>query len=167
MDATGRSCLISGILFLLLLVFYPFIAHSAPSDIQKDGRKTLENLNQIFGDFDGHGQVELVSWNQGARKLLLAHIPSDPKNTQPWPFGTTPKIPDRIAIAHINGDRHPDIIVSEETGLSDASVYWFEQPENPENSPWPRHKVVNQYTTNSMDVADTAWTLQMWTKTGI
>jgi hypothetical protein len=42
--------------------------------------------DQTVGDFDGDGQVELVSWNQGAKKLLLFEIPSDPRSTQPWLF---------------------------------------------------------------------------------
>ena len=41
--------------------------------------------DQTVGDFDGDGQVEFVSWNQGGKKLLLFEIPSDPKSTEPWP----------------------------------------------------------------------------------
>ncbi|MCW5982763.1 MAG: VCBS repeat-containing protein [Bryobacteraceae bacterium] len=41
--------------------------------------------DQIFGDFDGDGRADLVSWNQGARQLLLFKIPAEPKSVQPWP----------------------------------------------------------------------------------
>jgi len=41
--------------------------------------------DQAIGDFDGDGVVELLSWNQGAKKLLLFEIPSDAQSTQPWP----------------------------------------------------------------------------------
>lgn len=44
--------------------------------------------DQTVGDFDGDGQIEFVSWNQKAKKLLLFEIPSDPKSTQPWPSTT-------------------------------------------------------------------------------
>jgi hypothetical protein len=44
--------------------------------------------DQTVGDFDGDGQVELVSWNQGAKKLLFFEIPSNPKSTEPWPSST-------------------------------------------------------------------------------
>ncbi|MHC4736858.1 MAG: FG-GAP repeat domain-containing protein, partial [Planctomycetota bacterium] len=44
--------------------------------------------DQAFGDFDGDGDIELVSWNQGAKSLLLYEIPADPKATQPWPSTT-------------------------------------------------------------------------------
>ncbi|MFN2138809.1 MAG: FG-GAP repeat domain-containing protein [Candidatus Promineifilaceae bacterium] len=41
--------------------------------------------DQLFGDFDGDGAQELVFWNQGAKRLLLAEIPADPISTSPWP----------------------------------------------------------------------------------
>ena len=40
--------------------------------------------DQLFGDFDGDDQVELVFWNQGARSLVLAEIPSEPKVASEW-----------------------------------------------------------------------------------
>jgi hypothetical protein len=42
--------------------------------------------DEIFGDFDGDGAEELVFWNQRGRKLFLAEIPENPKNTEPWPL---------------------------------------------------------------------------------
>ena len=43
-----------------------------------------QHHDQIFGDFDGDGEPELVFWNQYARKLLIADIPENPKNTDAW-----------------------------------------------------------------------------------
>ena len=40
--------------------------------------------DQTVGDFDGDGKVELVSWNQGARQLLLYEIPGDPRAARIW-----------------------------------------------------------------------------------
>ena len=54
--------------------------------IKKSGDK--KHHDQTVGDFDGDGQVELVSWNQGAKKLLLFDIPSNPKSIGPWPSAT-------------------------------------------------------------------------------
>lgn len=51
----------------------------------KDGGAEKHH-DQIFGDFDGDGQVELVFWNQRAKTLFLAEIPADPRATQPWPL---------------------------------------------------------------------------------
>jgi len=48
-----------------------------------DGNK---HHDQTFGDFDGDGRPEFVTWNQGAKRLLLFEIPEDPKSTEPWPY---------------------------------------------------------------------------------
>ncbi len=40
--------------------------------------------DQMFGDFDGDGQAELVFWNQDTLKLYLAEIPADPRNAASW-----------------------------------------------------------------------------------
>jgi hypothetical protein len=41
--------------------------------------------DQSVADYDGDGKPELVSWNQGAKQLLLFEIPGDPKSSGPWP----------------------------------------------------------------------------------
>jgi hypothetical protein len=63
---------------------------------------------------------------------------------------------DRFAVADMNGDFKTDIVVSEERWPEpeNASVYWFEQPENPRVGKWERHTVVTQNTSNNLDVAD-------------
>jgi len=53
-------------------------------------RRAIKNFgankhhDQMFGDFDGDGRDELVFWNQGGRRLYLAEIPENPRQTQPW-----------------------------------------------------------------------------------
>jgi FG-GAP-like repeat len=42
--------------------------------------------DQTIADYDGDGRDELVSWNQGAKQLLLFEIPSNPKSLDAWPF---------------------------------------------------------------------------------
>jgi hypothetical protein len=71
--------------------------------------------DQIFGDFDGDGQDELVFWNQGAKKLFIADIPTDPKNTQPWSYTeiyswSAGSEHEGLAQADINGDGKMDIV---------------------------------------------------------
>jgi hypothetical protein len=70
--------------------------------------------DQIVGDFDGDGEQKLVFWNQGAKKLFIADIPADPKNTQPWPyreiFSWDSGEYEGLAKFDINGDGKVDII---------------------------------------------------------
>lgn len=40
--------------------------------------------DQTAGDFDGDGQLEFVSWNQGGKQLLLYEIPANPRTAGPW-----------------------------------------------------------------------------------
>lgn len=46
----------------------------------------VKHHDLIFGDLDGDGRLELVFWNQNARKLLLAKIPPEPRAAAPWPM---------------------------------------------------------------------------------
>jgi hypothetical protein len=43
--------------------------------------------DQLFGDYDGDGQMELVFWNQSGGKLFLAEIPEKPdRYLEAWPL---------------------------------------------------------------------------------
>ncbi len=71
--------------------------------------------DQIFGDFEGDGRPELVSWNQRAKTLFLFEIPADPRNTEPWPATPIYSWSDReehegLAAADINLDGKIDIV---------------------------------------------------------
>ena len=75
----------------------------------------LKHHDQMFGDFDGDNQAELVFWNQEAFTLFLAEIPADPHTTQPWSYtpiytwSGTPEL-EGFAQADLNGDNKIDII---------------------------------------------------------
>jgi len=56
----------------------PWIRH-----IIKDSGK-MKHHDQLFGDFDGDGRIELVFWNQGAQTLYLAKIPDSPRTADKW-----------------------------------------------------------------------------------
>lgn len=54
--------------------------------IKKSGGN--KHHDQIFGDFDGDGKHELVFWNQGDSRLVLAEIPKDVGKAEEWPMTT-------------------------------------------------------------------------------
>lgn len=74
--------------------------------------------DSIWGDFDGDGKQEYVSWNQYGNQLLLFEIPADPRTSGTWPAtpiftwsGTQPI--DKysgIDAVDINGDGKVDIV---------------------------------------------------------
>ena len=88
--------------------------------IKKSGERGHHDT--IVGDFDGDGRLELVAWNQGGKKLILAKVPADPKSAAEWSYETIftysgDKQYEGLASADINGDGKPDI---------GGGGYWFE-----------------------------------------
>jgi hypothetical protein len=49
------------------------------------GRK---HHDQMWGDFDGDGRKELVFWNQGDHRLVLARVPPNVRHVAEWPMTT-------------------------------------------------------------------------------
>src|SRR3954469_19525389 len=54
--------------------------------IKKEGK--TQHHDQVFGDFRGAGSVQLVFWNQGAKSLLIADIPKNPREAEGWKYET-------------------------------------------------------------------------------
>jgi hypothetical protein len=80
-------------------------------EIKNSGAKM--HHDQIFGDFDGNGEEELVFWNQDANKLFIADIPSDPMGANPWSFQeiwSTDSSAEGLAMGDIDMDGKIDII---------------------------------------------------------
>jgi len=50
--------------------------------IKQGGAK--KHHDQTAGDFDGDGKIELVSWNQKGKQLLLYEVPDDPRSAGVW-----------------------------------------------------------------------------------
>ena len=81
-----------------------------------------QHHDQIFGDFDGDGEAELVFWNQRARKLFISEIPDNPRTaknwtlTEIWSWGFEFKY-EGFAKIDINLDGKVDLV---------GGGYWFE-----------------------------------------
>lgn len=87
-----------------------------------------QHHDQIFGDFEGLGKPQLVFWNQFAKTLFLAEIPSDPRHTESWPYlpifagnagegeNDAAKYAEGLDAFDIDGDGKVDLL---------AGNYWF------------------------------------------
>lgn len=70
--------------------------------------------DQIFGDFDGDGKIELAFWFNGGKRLYLAEIPDDP--SQSWPHQVIVQLnpngsnPEGLAKIDIDGDGIVDVV---------------------------------------------------------
>src|SRR5581483_11748086 len=66
---------------------YPNFDKNVPwkRHVIKTGGAT-QHHDQVFGDFLGTGKPQLAFWNQGAKKLYLAEIPSNPRTATSWPL---------------------------------------------------------------------------------
>jgi hypothetical protein len=51
--------------------------------IKKSGK--TQHHDQCFADFKGLGKPQLAYWNQGAKTLFVAEIPSSPRQVEEWP----------------------------------------------------------------------------------
>lgn len=88
--------------------------------IKKGG--ATQHHDQAFGDFLGRGKAQLAFWNQGAKKILLAEIPADPRNAASWPLteifsgeagegrNTAFKYAEGMTVYDVDGDGTPDLL---------------------------------------------------------
>ena len=107
------------------------------------------------GDVNGDGLLD-ISARYGKDGKSVAWWQNPGNGSGDWTkhhIGHTGIEMDRDVIADLNGDGRPDVVATEENVWSGDSVYWFEHPGD-SNAPWVPHKLVTQFTTNSLDVGD-------------
>lgn len=84
-----------------------------------------QHHDQVFADVMGTGKPQLIFWNQGAKKLLVAPIPANPRQAGPWECreifsgsaGEGPgKYAEGVAAIDMDGDGTADVL---------AGNYWF------------------------------------------
>ena len=107
------------------------------------------------GDVNGDGWLDISAryGNDGKSVAWWQNSGTEAGNWTRHDVGRTEIEMDRNAVADLNGDGRPDIVVTEENIWSGDSVYWFEQPRE-SGAAWLPHKLVTQFTTNSLDLAD-------------
>jgi hypothetical protein len=110
------------------------------------------------GDIDRDGLLDIAATTGNSKRVEWYKNPGDGSSSwTAYHIGdfNEATFPDRTELADLNSDNRLDIIVTEENGkVSDAQTYWWEQPIDPTVGSWVRRLIVDQGTTNSMDVAD-------------
>jgi hypothetical protein len=79
--------------------------------------------DQLFGDFDGDGQDELVFWNQTAMKLFLTEIPENAKEVKEWDLRVVYEYNDDSQMMQLGQEGYPGWKgVNEHEGLAKADI---------------------------------------------
>lgn len=139
---------------------------SIPKDVQNSATwptfLIAENTSDEgigVGDIDGDGDLDISCGRraQGKEEPRILMWFENPGNLETaWKdhiVGYTEHPIDRIEIADLNGDGQNEIVLAEERypGLeADCHLYWFSK----KGRTWEKHLIVQQYSSNNLDVAD-------------
>jgi len=106
----------------------------------------------LWGDVDGDGRPELVFWNQGAQRLMLARVPPEVKQAGEWP---------RLSIYEYSGDSETKQRgeppswrrTNEHEGLVLADMDLDGKPDLVGGGLWFKHLGGDRYLANDIDAA--------------
>ncbi len=109
-------------------------------------------------DIDGDGNLDIAATTGETKRVEWYKNPGNKaSNWTAFVAGYFPEaiFPDRLEVADLDGDRKPDIVATEENGLTGgAETFWWKQPANPMTSNWIRTRIISQGSTNNLGVAD-------------
>ena len=108
--------------------------------------------DQLFGDFDGDGQSELVFWNQGGCKLYLAEIPENPRTAESWQCTVIYSWSDDSEMEQRG--TYPDFrAINEHEGLAKADIDGDGKLDIVGGGRWFKHNGGTSYTPNIIDAS--------------
>lgn len=116
--------------------------------IKNSGARKHHDL--LFVDADGDGKRELILWNQGAQRLMIARVPPNPRAAGPWPL---------ITIYEYSGDSETRQRgeppswrrTNEHEGLAFADIDLDGKPDIIGGGLWFKHLGGDRYLPNDID----------------
>jgi hypothetical protein len=110
--------------------------------------------DQLVADVDGDGKNELVFWNQGGNRLVLARVPDNPRTAAEWPtteiysYGSDSEMEQRAAAPPFKG-------VNEHEGLALADIDLDGTPDLVGGGLWFKHLGGDRFRANVIDAGYT------------